>query len=270
VNSSYEIISFTSNKDGTKQTSLIKDVINKRIIEKWISFQLKNNDLKFIITDRYLYVYNSSGGISQILEIKKGVDKSIYDNIFNDNNEYCHSIKRYVKYEDRGNREEVCQTEIIYSRNNYIGSKRKRFFLKSMLLDIDKRDIYDNKINVRLNTVLLNNGKVFQYTYSKDNFNELLFITEYKILLDLRIFNKFLKITGIPILMNRPYFFIKKEIKKKSVKSIYSVSEVKSFNQDYYFSGEIKNVYINDIIYEEDLFIHEKMCLESEFDKYIL
>jgi hypothetical protein len=269
VNSTNEIISFTSNNQGTEQTSLIKDVINKRIIEKWISYQLKNDDLKFVITNRYLYVYNSIGGISQILEIEKGPDNRMYSSL-NDDNEYCHSIKRSVKYEGLNYQDNISQTEIIYSRNNYIGSERKRFFLKSMLLDIDKRDIYENKINVRLNTLLLNNGKVFQYSYSKDNFNELLFITEYKILLDLRIFNEFLKITGIPILMNRPYFFIKKKIKQKSVKSIYSVSKVKSFNQDYYFSGEIKNVYINDIIYEEDLFIHEKIHLESEFDKYFL
>jgi len=54
----YNIISYLSNEKGTEKISLIYDTINKRIIEKWISFQLVNDESKFVITDRFIYVYN--------------------------------------------------------------------------------------------------------------------------------------------------------------------------------------------------------------------
>lgn len=31
---------------------------NRRWVEKWIAFQLVNNESKFVITDRFIYAYN--------------------------------------------------------------------------------------------------------------------------------------------------------------------------------------------------------------------
>jgi hypothetical protein len=56
INNTFNIVSYLSNEKGTEKISLIYDTINKRVIEKWISYQLDNDESKFIIIDRFIYV----------------------------------------------------------------------------------------------------------------------------------------------------------------------------------------------------------------------
>lgn len=160
-NNPYHIVSYFSDERGFEKTSLIYDTINERIIEKWISYQLIKNESKFVITDRFIYVYNKFNVIYRIIEIKTGVNHRKYI----DNNEYCHSFNRYVNYLESDN-ETI--TEVVYRRNNNIGSKLNNdTFIKSLNL-LSKKDI-NNVWRTRLNYVI-ENRRLYVYQYKKDDF----------------------------------------------------------------------------------------------------
>ena len=56
INNTFNIVSYISNEKGTEETSLIYDTINKRIIEKWISYQLVKDESKFINSSRIRFL----------------------------------------------------------------------------------------------------------------------------------------------------------------------------------------------------------------------
>lgn len=47
----YKIVSSLKNKSEIEKISFIFDKLNQRVIEKWESFQLQNDNSKYIITD---------------------------------------------------------------------------------------------------------------------------------------------------------------------------------------------------------------------------
>jgi hypothetical protein len=265
-NKSYKIISFLEKKYNPKKISIIYDTINERIIEKWECYKLLHYDSKFVITDRIIYSYNKFGNINKILEIVKGPDDRMYKYL-NDDNEYCHSINRKISYTRSSYR--TFKTEIIYTRNNHIGSNRRKHFLRSLLLEVDDNSS-KNSISIRLK-YLRTPGKLYTYEYCKDNFNELKCIIEYDILLDLRIINKIFSIIGetieFKLFMSIPDLFVKKKIKKQFVESANKIHEMKIHEQDYYSSIYDENpIFINDIIFKEDIFMMTQNDLNNEYE----
>ena len=265
-NESYKIISFLEKKHNPKKISIIYDTINERIIEKWECCQLMHYDSKFVITNRSIYSYNKFGNINKILEIVKGPDDRMYSSL-NDDNEYCHSINRKISYTSSSHRS--FKTEIVYTRNNHIGSDRRKHFLRSLILEVDKTSSKNSK-SIRLK-YLRNHSKLYTYEYCNDNFNELKCITEYDILLDLRIINKIFNIIGetieFELLMSIPDLFVKKKIKKQFVESVNKIHEMKIHEQDYYSSIYDDNpIFINDIIFKEDIFIMTQIDLKNEYE----
>jgi hypothetical protein len=259
-NNTFNIVSYLSNERGTEKTSLIYDTINKRIIEKWISYQLVKDESKFVITDRYLYVYNKFNIIYRILEIEKGEDDRMYSFLSN-NNEYCHSFNRTVNKLELNDR---TITEVIYTRNNYIGSKRKKWFMRS--LNLLTKEVEDRIYKTRIN-YLLKKGRLYVYEYKQNDFCFLNKIVEYKILIDLRFINRLIKVIGLPILMSIPDLFLKVKIKEDFVHDN-EEKRLKEDEQDYfrgtYYSGE--KFFIQNLILIEDLFINEKYDIQKKYD----
>lgn len=263
-NSSFQIISYISNETGTEKTSLIYDRLNKRVIEKWKSFQLKKDASKFIITDRYVFAYNKHGLLYKTIEIKKGFDDRIYSYL-NDNNEYCHCLNRFVTYDSREYTNDYQKTMITYARNNNLGSTRKKHFIKSLQLESEK-DWDTGRINTRLKYLIQSGNKLKKYVYCKENFHELLYTLECKIILDLRVINRLFDFIGIPLLMNTPDIFIKKIKTKMKTNSPKPVHKRHINGQDYVRSFSTDYVNINDLIFCEDLFIQEQKNLIKEFN----
>lgn len=261
--SSYKIVSFLKNKSETEKISYIFDKLNERVIEKWESFQLLNDNSKYVITNRYIYIYNKNSILYKIIEIEKGSDNRDFSYL-NDNNEYCHSINRNISNKLSVLRDDN-KAEIIYTRTNNLSSNPKKHFQRSLQIELDKSP-YRKNVNIRLNYLLLRNGKIYTYQYCKENFNELLNIIEWKILIDLRIINKIIKLIGIPLLMTIPDLFIKRKVNIKSVKSIYKAQKVNYSKQDYFSDIFEDYVFINEIILNEDLFINEQKNLMTEYE----
>ena len=262
MNSTYKIVSYLSNKHGTEKTSLIYDTINKRIIEKWISYQLVNDKSKFVITNRYTYVYNKFNIINRILEVEKGSDDRDYS-FLTDNNEYCHSFNRTVCILESNFDRTV--TQVIYSRNNHIGSKEKNWFIKSLnLLTKEVNGIYKTRINY-----LLKRGRLYIYEYKQNDFFFLNKIVEYKVLIDLRFINRLISESiGKPVVfINESYLILKVKIKEDFVndneeKSIYE-GELDYFSDRSLYSMESN--FVHNLIFIEDLFINEKSNLDKMY-----
>lgn len=261
-NNSFKIISYLSNERGFERTYLVYDIINRRIIEKWIAFQLVNNKSKFIITDRIIYTYNRHNIISQIIEIEKGNDVENFGyTIFNDNNEYCDSVNRSVNMIDLGTK---MITTINYTRTNQIGVN-KRFFLRS--LKLLTREIEGRVFNTRIN-YLMKRSKLYVYNYDRNDFLSLKSITEFKVLLDLRFINRI--ISEIPIFQFVPDIFLKIKIKEKvcdideeRIKLIYN-------RQDYFWrrniDGPKTKCFIHNSVLIEDLFIKEMYDVRFKYN----
>ena len=261
-NNSFKIISYLSNERGFERTYLVYDIINRRIIEKWIAFQLVNDKSKFIITDRYIYVYNKNNIIYKIIEIEKGNDVQNFGySLFNDDNEYCDSVNRSVNSIDLGTK---MITTINYTRTNQIGVN-KNFFLRS--LKLLTREIEDRIFNTRIN-YLLKRSELYIYNYNKKDFFSLKSITKYKVILDLRFINRI--ISDIPIFQSVPDIFLKIKIKEEMcdideehLKLIYN-------RQDYFWRNNIDGsrlkCFIHNSVLIEDLFIKEMYDVRFKYN----
>ena len=263
INNTFNIVSYISNEKGTEETSLIYDTINKRIIEKWISYQLVKNESKFIITDRLIYVYNKFNIVSSILEVEKGNDVRQYS-FLSDNNEYCHSMNRTVNKLDINDK---IITEINYTRNNHIGSKRKKVFIKT--LNLVTKEIEESIFKTRLN-YLIKKGRLYIYEYKQNDFCFLNKIIEYKILIDLRFINRLINKIGIPILMLIPDLFLKVKINNNIKISGNEEKPIHLHKQDY-FSRNNLNVdknkfFIQNLILIEDLFVNEMYNIHKKYN----
>jgi len=264
VNNSYNVVSFVSNEKGTETTSLVYDLINKRVIEKWLSYQLVSDESNFIITNRYIYIYNKYNLISNILEVEKGHNDRQYD-FLSDHTEYCHNINRTIKKLDLNNK---FITYVHYTRNNHVGSKGKIVFIKT--LNLLTKEVGNGVLKTRMN-YLLKGGKLFKYFYKKNDFCFLRSIIEYKVLIDLRFINLLINKTGIPILMSLPDLFLK--IKTKITTNISDNKEVqiKYYKQDYFSSYYLRDdnfdFFIQNLIQFEDLFINEKNNIHQKYNK---
>ena len=259
-NTSFKIISFVGERLDIKQTTLVYDTINKRIIEKWHSYRLVNDKSRYIITDRFIYSYNAIGLICKVIEIEKGPDDRILK-WMNDNNEYVHSFIRIIKNKlDFENQ----YAEIVYSRNNRIGINEKALFQRSLLIELDIND--STNANIRLRYIFFRNGKMLSYKYSKGSFNELLKIIEYQIILDLRIINFVFRLTGIPLLTALPHIILKRKIKENAVVSKFKVRKIPVSHQDYFQSNYVEEVFVNEVIFHEDLFWEEQEKLITDFE----
>ena len=253
INNIFNIVSYLSNEKGTEKISLIYDTINKRVIEKWISYQLVNDESKFIITDRFIYVYNKFNIVSSILEVEKGYENRYPS--YNDNNEYCHSIKRTV---NKISLHLKNTTEINYTRNNHIGTKRKKIFIKT--LNLVTKEVEDRIFKTRINYIL-KKSKLYIYEYRKNDFCSLYNIVEYKILVDFRFINRCINKIGVPILMSIPDLFLKIKIKDNLQILDNKEKSIKLDEQDY-FNPKLLNVdnnkfFIQNLILIEDLFVNE-------------
>ncbi len=253
INNTFNIVSYLSNEKGSEKISLIYDTINKRVIEKWISYQLDNDESKFIITDRFIYVYNKFNIVSSILEVEKGYENRYPS--YNDNNEYCHSINRTVNKISLHHKN---TTEINYTRNNHIGSKRKKIFIKT--LNLVTKEVEDNIFKSRINYIL-KKSKLYIYEYRKNDFCSLYNIVEYKILVDFRFINRYINKIGVPILMTIPDLFLKIKIKDNLQILDNKETSIKLDEQDY-FNPKLLNVgnnkfFIQNLILIEDLFVNE-------------
>ncbi len=263
-NCSYTIVSKITNENGTEKTSIIYDKINRRIIEKWVSYQLVRDKNKHIITDRFIYAFNKNGNIKTKIEVLKGNDNRDFS-YFSDNNEYCHCINREIKYDGLRYQNNNAKTEIIYTSTDHVGIKKNRRFLKKIVLKImPKKRIQFQE--VRLYSTLDENKKLTKYKYSTHNPTEIASITKYKVLFDLTIINKIFLFSGIPLFQSIPDIFLKKRIWKKKVNAIYKTHKIHYLNTDYFISNSADYAIIDDAIFEEDIFIKEKKSLLKEYE----
>jgi hypothetical protein len=266
-NSSYNIISFISNNLGNEKITYIYDTLNKRVIEKWKSYQLKSDLSKYIITDRFIYTYNHYGIINKIVEIQKGNDSYTFGYLsFTDDNEYSDCITR--KMSNKLNYETL-ETEITYTKTLNIGLSRRKKFLRTLIIE-QNNSIRKKNTEIRLKSLLLWGGRYFTYQYSKDDFNKLISISEYQILIDLRIFNKLFRFLEIQFLKSLPNFFIMKRIKKDHVNTNFNNHEVNMHKQDYFTPNSENFVLIHDTLFKEDLFLLEQLNLMSEYNNALV
>jgi hypothetical protein len=264
MNNTFSIVSYISNKKGTEKIFLIFDSINKRIIEKWIGYQLVKDKSKFVITDRFIYTYNKFNILSKILEVEKGNDDREYSYL-SDNNEYCHSINRKINQLDLNNK---LISNIIYSRTNWIGSGRKDFFLRN--INLITKEVEDRVFKTRINYILKKN-KLYVYKYKKNDFSFLNKIVEYKVLIDFRIINQLINKTDIPILMSIPDLFLKVKVKEDLNIINNKEKRLHYYEQDYFsrFTFDDNNFYffIQDLILTEDLFVNEMNKIHEMYNQ---
>lgn len=260
-NNTYDIVSYLSNERGTEKTSLIYDTINRRIIEKWISYQLDNDKSKFIITDRDIYVYNKFNIIYRILEVHKGPDDRRHSFLSN-NNEFCHSFNRTVNTPHLKRSSTV--TNVIYTRNNSIGSNNKKWFMRSV--NLLTKEVEHNIFKTRIN-YLLKKNRLYVYEYKQNDFCFLNKIIEYKILIDLRFINRFINMFGIPVLTLISDLFLKVKI----IEDIVNDNKEERLNEDKqdYFKGNFysgQKFFIHNSVLTEDLFINDKSDIDKMYD----
>jgi hypothetical protein len=261
-NNSFKIISYLSDERGFERTYLVYDILNKRIIEKWIAYQLANDESKFIITDRYAYVYNRKNILYKIIEIEKGNDEQVFGHsLFNDNNEYCHAVNRSVNMVDLGKK---IITTINYTRTNHIGVN-KNFFLRS--LKLLTCEIEDRVFNTRVN-YLLKRNQLYIYNYNKNDFLSLKSITKYMVLLDLRFINRI--ISDIPIFQSVPDLFLKIKIMEELCDVDEECKKLIYNRQDYFWQNNLDasriKCFVHNSVLIEDLFIKEMYDVRFKYN----
>lgn len=254
----YKIISYLNNKIGTQKDSIIYDVHNKRVIEKWISYQLVKDKSEFIITDRQVFTYNNYGLINKKIIIKKGDDNSHYSLKFNDDNEYSYQISRKVKKINT-------ISEILY-RKTFYDSKLSPFFQKLIKIETIEDEISgDYKIRILSK---FQNRKLYKFKYQKDNPFYIKSIDEHAIILDLSFLNNILKhIINIPNLN----LFIIGKLKNTIPVSNNEMIKINYDKQNYFRNftldcSEKVNIYTHEILLEEDLFMKEMVDLKTIID----
>jgi hypothetical protein len=180
----------------------------------------------------------------------------------NDNSEYGQSINRTVSTPHLVRSRTI--TEVIYTRNNSIGSNKKKWFMRS--LNLLTKEIGHNIYKTRIN-YLLKDGRLYIYEYKKNDFCFLIKIVEYDILIDLRFINRLINMIGIPVLELLPDFFLKVKIKEEIVNDD-KEERISGGNQDYFkgnfYTGE--KFFIHNSILKEDLFIDEKSDIDKKYD----
>lgn len=250
----------SENSNKNERIQFVVDEKSKRIIEQTI-YKIHDSSSS-IFDERVIYTYNDIGKISQIIRVFKSHIS---------NSEYLHLDTRQVKQNSLSGT--YLTSEVIISRDSFIGRNRKNRIRKHIYLE-HKSDHFSNEIFTKPKYIIAENKKAFFYFYSKENPNELNLIKEYRILLDLRIINKFLNIFELPmltwLLSSFPPILIKKLLHKNKVIANNGYEKIKRKEQDYLSNSFIGNIYdcnINEILFTEDYFLKENFTLKKMYSE---
>ncbi len=257
MDSLLKVYQSSENTNENERIQFVVNVKSKRIIEQTI-FKTYNSSSS-IFDERIVYAFNDIGQISQIIRIfNSNISKSDYLNI----------DTRKVKHNSLAG--SYLTSEVIISRDSFIGQNRKNQTFKHLYLE-NVLDNFSNEIYVKPKYMISKNEKAFFYKYAKGNSNELILIKEYKILLDLRIINKFLSIFDVPmlswLLISIPPIFIKKLINKRKVNKNNGFEKMHRSKQDYISNSFIGDDYCNisEILLTEDYFLSENQNLRKTY-----
>ena len=254
-------ITYISNKNATEKTTIIYDILNNRVNEKRISYQLVRDKSKYIITDRSIYTYSSTNNIVAIFEIEKGPTDR--EGRYTDDNEYTSAFYRTIKksylHSHLGN-----QIDIEYIRLNSIPFYKKPFCQILLRLEqVKSKDRYfDTNLRVASKIQL---GNYFEYQYCKNDPLKLLNIVEYRIIANLTFINRLLNLIGIVGLFRYfPAFIWKRKL--KDIKEDLPNGNEKLNKRVHNYANYIcayHDVILHESIKREDLFLKIKAELDS-------
>lgn len=171
----YKEVSYIAKCRGVPaKISLIYDTICQRIIEKWISFPLVNDDSKYVITDRLIYVYGIEGFVKSKIEVEtSGLESHNYGSV-QAPYETVSSWERSYNCED--SYRSKFKTKIKYLRNS---GNNKPFTYKTLNIQVSKD--YKNKCyKLKLLSVKTRWGDLYKYIYSKADPFQLISIEKYR------------------------------------------------------------------------------------------
>ena len=235
----YKEVSYIKKDRGGASTkiSLIYDTFCQRIIEKWISFPLVNDDSKYVITDRLIYIYGREGFVKSKIEIETGgLDTHNYGSVQTPYETFSSFERTY----DRKGYGVKFKTKIKYLLNNR--NNKHELVYKTLNIQVSE-DIKNNCYKLKLLSVKTRLGDLYKYFYSKADPFQLISIKRYR---------------------NSVSAFFRQKVEEKKDNLLNSFKKFDKGNQNYFsevnydFNNEnYWDVFVHNSILDEDMFSTE-------------